>query len=877
MLLNEDYESKIKKILLDPKFIALFANDNRHVYQGGSYTAAKFLQEIVNKFDPSYVPTAANADAAYIDYILLNLYSNKIGISDADEIRGALEVYMKQTRRNNADFNKNISSYRDIWDLVAKTKPYSDGNNFTERVTSTLIAVREALRAARVEKVYSNSVFEFYKVDSALQAKKVMANKSDHTFPEVAAWCAGYWCLAKMPEYFPAWVAIDVYGKMRYAIVPKSRQAFASPELKDSGNRASSMTDASPNDIAAIADFMLNEPGEIALTPFRRRDIGSASSYNMGVGDYAQMLLHSPTLEVANKLSNTQHNSAADFIIWFFNLPSSKAVSNSAGLLDKSTYDNRLSAVMYTIRRMLTRSQEKTGSISGLPLLADFKSLMDQPDGIFTPNGTPLDYKTYIGTFLPQTLAALKELISSPQNLLITSNAGNGYMQTLSRIYILLTDKLAAFLTTDKASVVEKLDQKLAALADEGYLFFENPTETVNVSALITASGTITGPVLTRSFPKFAAALKESFEFYMRTEALQSLKFDAFSGSIDILKKYIEGKPSEAVKNNLINQTKAPITSMMVNAKRDVVKSNNVISGMFAVYTLLGMTKEDAMIAIFTEMENYGIGNISTPNQRTLLVSFMGTASDVIRSCARRIAEVAPMTCIAFNVSTPSLSPFKAVISSVSSSSITPDTFTSTSDKQDIIRRFLGRDSTIMEDAPRIQFSRTKSMSVGTTLSRGGSKFLKIVVQTTPALKEFMTVLGSSVQIYGSPYVQSDVSKDNIAHVNVTYSMITYALKFKPAEVWMSRKFDDRDKNAIWSKVCASTVPALCVRDFLIVGKIEGGRVVCIDSKGRIWALDKENILSSLSIAELKELKEIPFEEGLVPARGFEYLIESLS
>lgn len=630
-LLLEDYASKRNKILKDPKFLELYNNYTHGIF-GGAATLSKetFIDNIAKSFDPTYNVTtnaqtgALNGDSRYLDFIMTNLYSGNVTPDQAPAAREALDVYRVQTARNNAEVSKDLQSFKVFYPdenvkdrqgeplpgLIAAMDAYITRRyDFEQATHPNLQKTLAAFQENNADEVYANSMYKFFRVDSADAAKILMGSRDPKKDPDFftsgrSERCSGYWCLPHMPNYFPCWVAVDVYGFMDYAIVPKPSHNYSAAEIKNRFNHSNTAYTMSPASYEAILDFFLNHSNDEPIIAnafklsFDRIRGGTPAFYNYGVkwptghypyDDYVRFLVRMPDLESVSKLTDVQVPSSITFATKLCGIKTNK-------MINEADYQAQVGIGLMTLRNYYPG--KKIASFAPL-----FKSLVSMHESSLV--GTDFSYEKYAAQYIPSLIDSFKQ--SFPQDTDLLDNDAQGF----NKLIKFISESLPVVYAY-RPELGKKIASQIAKLVEEERLYFD---ATINVDVLQGVAigvkalmGTINNS--DRRFDEYksaAEAINDSFSYYMSMGGAFNWKdpkgIIVISPHIlDTFATYIENSTPEN-KQKLFDLYAQSITNRLTADARGEVNVS-AITGLFDIAAKLNLPRETGIKKIVTSLDD---------------------------------------------------------------------------------------------------------------------------------------------------------------------------------------------------------------------------------------------------------------------------------
>lgn len=534
-LLLEDYASKRNKILKDPKFLELYGKYTQGIF-GGAHRLPKetFIDNIAKAFDPTYNVTvnpqtnALNGDSRYLDFIFTNLYSGNITPDQANVAHEALNAYRLQTSRNNPQISKDLQSYKvffpdeAIKDRQGETLPglikameeYTRVYDFNATVHTNLQKTLAAFQDNNIDEVYANSMYKFFRIDAVDAAKIMMGNRDPDMDPEFftsgrSERCSGYWCLPRMPSYFPCWVAVDVYGFMDYAFAPKPGANYSGPEIKNRFNHNDSVCKMSPASYEAVLDFFQNygaqDPRVINSfkTSFLRigsgnalRNYGSPKPGGYHYDDYIKFLVRLPNLDVIYRLTNERFSSNISFATRICGI-------SPTGITETTGYQDKVGLGLKDLHDYYPGKKV----ISFAPL---FKSIENMHGTSLTD--TDFSYNKYVARFIPSLIDDFKQSFVQDTDLLADGARG----------YEVLNDFIVKKLPTIhhyREEFAKKIATQITKLLEQERLYFDATTDVKKLDAVAKSIKTLSQSAQYRpyfdEYTQLVETLKDSFAYYM--------------------------------------------------------------------------------------------------------------------------------------------------------------------------------------------------------------------------------------------------------------------------------------------------------------------------------------------------------------------------
>jgi cation transport regulator ChaB len=229
-LLLEDFASKTNKILKDPRFAALHVKAMAR--SATPQTLPEFLLSTILAFDPTYKlepgltvdqifdPTRkTNADPAYIDYVLGQIYSGNIPLTDHALVRHVLASYRKRVNKKDPNFSPAIDSYKDIKTLIDDVSKIEQEKAVAD--SENLIEARKILNDNHAHLVLKNNNYEFYRVDTNEDGIQIFKGPQEDITR--GKHCAGFWCIKEKhrANYYPLWTAVTKKASLRWRLFLK--------------------------------------------------------------------------------------------------------------------------------------------------------------------------------------------------------------------------------------------------------------------------------------------------------------------------------------------------------------------------------------------------------------------------------------------------------------------------------------------------------------------------------------------------------------------------------------------------------------------------------------------------------------------------------
>jgi hypothetical protein len=629
-LLLEDYVSKRNKIIKDPKFLELYGKYTRGIFGGAALLPKeKFIDSLAKAFDPTYkvvVNPQTNAligDSRYLDFIISNLYSGNITPDQANIVWETLEAYRKEVARGNPEFSRDLQSYKVFFQddaitdrqgeplpgLMNVMNAYANRYDFEDKIHSNLRKTVAAFEANGAPEVYSNSMYKFFRVDSAAAAQILMGNRDPRYDPDFftsgrSERCSGYWCLPRFTSYYPCWVAVDVFGFMDYAFVPKPDSGYSSAEIKNRYNHTDSVCKMSPAAYAAVLDFFKshgdNEP--IVVNPFKKSlEIisGRATAFahygaeQPGVyshDDYVKFLVRMPDLESASKLTGEQINSNTMFVTKLCGMKSTSMVSSQL-------YQEKVGLGMARMHEYYAGRKIQTHA----PLLRSIErmhgtSLAD----------TDFSFDKYAAQFIPSMIDAFKQ--SFPHDTDLLANSGEGFT-----LLLLFINQSLPTIFAHRPELAGKIANQITKLVEEERLYFDETVE-IGVLSNVVMLGLKhlmnTIGAYDRQFEQYEAvvhAINDSFQYYMSMGGAFNWKDSTGVVAqnpqiLDGFATYIQNSTPEN-KQKLFDLYAKSVTNKLTSDVRGEVPVQ-AINGLFDVAMKLNLPREVGIKKIVTLLDN---------------------------------------------------------------------------------------------------------------------------------------------------------------------------------------------------------------------------------------------------------------------------------
>ena len=534
-LLLEDYASKQNKILKDPKFQTLFNNYTYGMMGGrGGLTPEKFLYELVTNFDPTSTVKIENnpddpakpkivGDANYIDFILQNLYSGNISLSDYEDIKPVLNAYRIQVIRKNPNISKDLQSYKVFYrdenvkgrdgqvlpGLVESLQAHVPRFDFANNRHSNLSKTERVMRENNIPLVFETSEHKFYLIQNIDVAKKVIATRSKFKVgnidtwheQEMSKWCSGYWCLPEhfARNYYPAWIAVDVYGFMDYAIVPKPSEHPGAGEIKNRFNHRDSIETMPNADYNSLLQFFLEYDNSIPSLPFKQiyqRYSGSGEGFYSSNyrGEYTGFLARVPDVQTFNKLTDANLSNDNNVCLFF------AGVNMDRSILTQEQYQRVVVEYLVNPYNTFIKSvKHKYPLIARLLRGLHETSLKD----------TQLSYDNYLANYIPSMIGAFKQAFTQETNL---------FSDNIKKFKILL-DFISLNLPAIhriQPNVAEQFNDKISNLIEQDLLYFadDQPIQNINKCLKEFNNAELTNSI-TDVNSKSYKALRDAFDVYM--------------------------------------------------------------------------------------------------------------------------------------------------------------------------------------------------------------------------------------------------------------------------------------------------------------------------------------------------------------------------
>lgn len=668
-LLLEDYASKRNKILKNPKFLDLYGKYTQGIF-GGTRSLSKetFIDNIAKAFDPTYNVTvnaqtnALNGDSSYLDFIFANLYSGNISPDQSNAAREALGAYQKEKARNNPQISKDIQSFKVFYPddsvkgrdgeplpgLINTMEAYTRKYDFEGTIHSNLQKTLAAFQENNIDEVYANSVYKFFRIDTTDAAKILLGNREPMYDPDFftsgrSERCSGYWCLPRMPGYYPCWVAVDVYGFMDYAIVPKPEHNYSAAEIKNRFNHTDSVCKMTPASYAAILDFFLSHGDQEPMIvdgfklSFERIGKGNALikygttlSYEYSYDDCVKFLLRSPTLDVVHRLTNERCTSNLMFAAKMCGVASDKMVS-------EAVYQEKMGLGLSSLHNYYPG--KKVDAFAPL-----FKSIEHMHNTSLVD--TNFSFEKYAAQFIPSLIDSFKQ--SFPQDTDLLDEDAKG-LKTLYKFI----DETLPVIHAYRPELAKKIAMQITKLIQEDRLYFD---ATTNIDELVSASKLIKFLKTTvrkpnRQFEQYASmvqAIEDSFGYYMSMGGAFNWKdpqghVATNPALLDNFAEYIENSTAEN-KQKLFDLYAQSITNRLISRNAQGAEINAAtIAGLFDVAAKLNLPRETSIKKI---VEAFDKSILQKPSSMLTNSIRMMMANDEIATYINRnkkyINKVAP-------------------------------------------------------------------------------------------------------------------------------------------------------------------------------------------------------------------------------------------
>ena len=534
-LLLEDYVSKRNKIIKDPKFLQLYGKYTQGIF-GGAHKLSKetFIDSIAKAFDPTYNVTvnaqtnALNGDSRYLDFIFSNLYSGNITPDQSNVAHEALNAYRIQTARNNPQISKDLQSYKVFFSdetvkdregeplpgIIKAMEEFTRVYDFNAVVHSNLQKTLAAFQDNNIDEVYANSMYKFFRIDAADAAKIMMGNRDPDMDPDFftsgrSERCSGYWCLPRMPHYFPCWVAVDVYGFMDYAIVPKPGSQYSGSEIKNRYNHGDSVCKMSPASYDAVLDFFQNYGAQDprVIDSFKTsfgsinqgsalRNYGSAKPGGYYFDDYIKFLVRLPNLDVVHRLTDERFASNLTFATRLCGI-------TTENMVDNAVYQDKVGLGLSDLHEYYPG--KKVHSFAPL-----FKSI-EHMHGTSLAD-TDFSFNKYVSRFIPSLIEDFKQ--SFPQDTDLLAENAKGY----SLLSSFITKKLPT-IHFYREELAKKIATQIINLLEQERLYFDATTDVKTLEAVAKNIQTLSQAAQLRhyfdEYAQLIETLKDSFAYYM--------------------------------------------------------------------------------------------------------------------------------------------------------------------------------------------------------------------------------------------------------------------------------------------------------------------------------------------------------------------------
>lgn len=584
--------SIIKKdaVLASPEFAIYYEANNSGAF--GGLTKVQFYDTLSNLFDPS-------EDNRYMAYVLRNLMPTKkasgeirppnISKEESAFVKNLLAIHMQQVEAGNTKIKRDVQRfYPNIkFDLVNAVARYMPDYNTTDKTSETFDQTTQFFDERIGKPTYKNKTHAFYYLQNAKEAKKVIRNLQDPDFAEVSKHCTGYWCLTRMEDYFPAWISVDVYGFVDYAIVPKPQSAYAIGEIKNRFNNQpqgySTMTLAEQE---SILDFMLNSEYSSQLTkPFKTLE----NSYNGIVHqDYGQFLMQCKDLQTINRLTEKNFATVDEFIKWVFGVTATTATSIQQ-------FNNRVLPSFDFFQKMFN------GREGNFPLFQQFKGKARGDT-----SGTALDHSELVKTVFVDWVNNLQSFVNKfvkdknaslldAANLKVFKNYfASADTQTIMQLFRAKYNKVCD-------ALAHKVEDE--TLRFEGAASYQN---IVDFNTMLMNNKRIVGDAL-------HDALAKSFATYLRTGGLQTMTTDKVNAAeysdLHNIAKIAGSNASDKAKINTIKIYMSMLQDATTASDRNYARASSLITGitssMKSTAQLFKMNEQDIARAVAKAINSY--------------------------------------------------------------------------------------------------------------------------------------------------------------------------------------------------------------------------------------------------------------------------------
>jgi len=650
-LLLEDYKTKRIKILNTSQFRDFWDENTSQIFGGEAFTREEFINTIAKKFDPTAKSISIinepqadgttkeiiSGDSKYLDFIFDNLFSGNISLGDAKEVYDTLEAYRAQTARNNPTISKEFHSYKvfnedpNVKDrqgnvlpglfkvMKAFTMPYDFYNN----KIPNLVETETFMRDNDFKMVYETTEHKFYLIENLARSKIALGGLKDPDFKtsQKPNRCSGYWCLPNIGDsYFPAWLAMDVYGFFDYAIVPKSGE-WALGEIKNRTNSPTSCLSMEEKDYDSIYDFIANYNGEFSnilrdrFKSFRSLQISIfvPTADNKKIpsisGDYHQFLLRSKNLNIFNNLAQTDFTSAFQVIM------RASGVNSLGRMLDRGDYERVISTASDAV---ISAFKKFPRNLSNFPLI---KALAVPREDLLTGE---LSYASYAASYIPQLLASFKQSFTQDTDLL--ANDGFGFKELIKFIYNSLP-----IIKDVNTTVGDKIDKQIASLIEQDRLYFESKIELATLSYIATLATMKLESTKATSSAAYKA-LMESFTTYLNLGGLLNWTDEANEAIFDTpahenLIELASGA-SDDTKKKFFNT----LFSGNVNNMRRLPQSYRVttIVDLYKSAKKLNISFEDSVGNAFKMLNNiFGVSNKASVTTAVESINYLINYNDI--------------------------------------------------------------------------------------------------------------------------------------------------------------------------------------------------------------------------------------------------------
>jgi len=513
-----------------------------------------FYNEIKNNFDPT-------SDGRYMGYIVDQLVDKAdrpavITLQDAEYVKLLLNAHLTQVENNNKDIKYiDIFRYKKIFpDLDREMKQYLPNFNFDNNKCPNFVQTQQKFLPELGEPIYQNVKFQFYKIPNRAVAAKVIPNRRRFDeWIQTQQYNAGYWCVADMYDYFPTYIAVDVYGFCSYAIVPKSRGGWRG-EIKNRFNSKATCLTMNNSDYDALYDFFVSDTVSDVLEQFKHCFQFTDEPYY----DVSKFLARAPTVDAMNTLLGTNEETLFDVIYRFLNG-------------SPNTYITKILGAAHTLKSFVSVNPR------GFPLFNFLRNINSPTITVDLLRDTPLDLKYAARSQVKAVSRNLASVINNfKANTIESFNRRPGDYKYI--VECILGNHGISEIQRNNPALIESLDTQLSKKIADDTLRFGGDLKYVFIEHTLTNE--------TAVLKKTQKELKKSRDFYIRTEAIERdidsqiandvlIHIDAISQYNTMLhvveslfiQKLIDSQISANARNNITKYIAERLKWMILNEK----------------------------------------------------------------------------------------------------------------------------------------------------------------------------------------------------------------------------------------------------------------------------------------------------------------------